>query len=147
MTNSLKNHFLSRFLTSLTNGPRSLSHSKASTHSTFREKSHTSAYTPKQGHSLLRIQRGFALPAKSSPKEQPEKVDARLMACVRCPAGCVVFFASVEIAVCTPCAQGFLRSQGLGYHYLRYASHIVKVFCAQVSKRLTYCSHRLKNIS
>ena len=28
-------------------------------------------------------QRGFALPAKSSPKEQPEEADARLMACVR----------------------------------------------------------------
>ena len=35
------------------------------THSAFREKSHTRAYTPKQGSSLLRTQCGFALPAKS----------------------------------------------------------------------------------
>ena len=35
------------------------------------------------GPSLHRPQRGFVLSAKLPPKEQPEKVDARLMACVR----------------------------------------------------------------
>ena len=35
------------------------------------------------GASLLRAQRGFALPVKLRQTEQPEKVDARLMACVR----------------------------------------------------------------
>ena len=35
------------------------------THSAFGEKSHTAAYTPKQGPSLPRPQCGFALPAKS----------------------------------------------------------------------------------
>ena len=35
------------------------------THSAFGEKSHTTAYTPKQGPSLPRPQCGFALPAKS----------------------------------------------------------------------------------
>ena len=35
------------------------------------------------GPSLSRPQRGFVLSAKLPPKEQPEKVDARLMACVR----------------------------------------------------------------
>ena len=38
-----------RFLTSLTNGSRSLSQVKLSTHSAFGEKPHTRAHTPKQG--------------------------------------------------------------------------------------------------
>ena len=41
--------FLVAFSTSRTNGPRSLSRVKAGTHSAFRERSHTAAYTPKQG--------------------------------------------------------------------------------------------------
>ena len=43
---------------------------------------HTTAHTAKHG-AFSRPQRGFVLSAKLSPKEQPEKVDARLMACVR----------------------------------------------------------------
>ena len=46
------------------------------THSPSLKKSHTAAYTPKQGPSLLRTQRGFAPPAKSPPKGKPEKTDA-----------------------------------------------------------------------
>ena len=38
---------------------------KAGTHSAFGERSHTRAHTAKQGPSLLRTQRGIALPAKS----------------------------------------------------------------------------------
>ena len=41
--------FLIAFSTSRTNGPRSLSRVKAGTHSAFGEKSHTAAYTLKQG--------------------------------------------------------------------------------------------------
>ena len=37
------------FSTSLTNGPRSLSQAKVSTHSALLKESHTTAYTPKQG--------------------------------------------------------------------------------------------------
>ena len=37
---------------------------KAGTHSAFGERSHTAAHTPKQGPSLPRPQRGFALPVK-----------------------------------------------------------------------------------
>ena len=44
--------FLIAFSTSRTNGPRSLLQAKAGTHSAFRERSHTRAYTPKQGPSL-----------------------------------------------------------------------------------------------
>ena len=47
--NSVPNRFSSRFLTSPTNGPRSLSQTKMGTHSAFRERSHTRAHTPKQG--------------------------------------------------------------------------------------------------
>ena len=38
---------------------------KAGTHSASLKESHTTAYTPKQGPSLPRLQCGFALPAKS----------------------------------------------------------------------------------
>ena len=47
--NSVLNRFSSRFLTSPTNGPRSLSQTKMGTHSALGERSHTRAYTPKQG--------------------------------------------------------------------------------------------------
>ena len=47
--NSVPNRFSSRFLTSPTNGPRSLSQTKMGTHSAFRERSHTRAHTAKQG--------------------------------------------------------------------------------------------------
>ena len=40
-------------------------HGRKRVHSAFREKSHTTAYTPKQGPSFPRPQRGFALPVKS----------------------------------------------------------------------------------
>ena len=43
--NFISNRFSSRFLTSRTNSPRSLSRVKAGTHSAFGEKSHTRAYT------------------------------------------------------------------------------------------------------
>ena len=47
--NAVPDRFSSRFSTSLTNGPRSLSQTKASTHSASLKGSHTAAYTPKQG--------------------------------------------------------------------------------------------------
>ena len=45
----IPNRFSFRFSTSRTNGSRSLSQTKASTHSAFGEKSHTTAYAAKQG--------------------------------------------------------------------------------------------------
>ena len=48
-TNAVSNRFLSRFSTSLTNGPRSLSRVKVGTHSALGERSHTRAYTAKHG--------------------------------------------------------------------------------------------------
>ena len=62
--------------------PTFASQAKVGTHPALLKESHTAAHTPKQGPSLLRTQCGFALTAKSPPKEQPEEADARLMACV-----------------------------------------------------------------
>ena len=45
----ISNHLSSRFSTSPTNAPRSLSRAKAGTHSAFGERLHTTAHTPKQG--------------------------------------------------------------------------------------------------
>ena len=47
--NSVPNRFSSQFLTSRTNGPRSLSQTKMGTHSALGERSHTRAHTAKQG--------------------------------------------------------------------------------------------------
>ena len=49
--NAVLNRFSSRFSTSRTNGPRLLSRVKVGTHSAFGERSHTRAYTAKQGPS------------------------------------------------------------------------------------------------
>ena len=46
--NFIPNRFSSQFSTSPTNGPRLPSLQKVGTHSAFGERSHTSAYTPKQ---------------------------------------------------------------------------------------------------
>ena len=55
--NSVLNRFSSRFLTSPTNGPRSLSQTKMGTHSALGERSHTRAHTAKQG--LFRVGGGI----------------------------------------------------------------------------------------
>ena len=47
--NAVPNRFLAHFSTSRTNGPRSLSRAKAGTHSPFRGRLHTRAYTAKHG--------------------------------------------------------------------------------------------------
>ena len=53
------------FNTSGTNASHLLPLTKVGTHSAFGERSHTRAYTPKQGSSLLRTQSGFLLPVRS----------------------------------------------------------------------------------
>ena len=95
--NAGPNRFSSHFSTSRTNGPHSLSQMKAGTPSAFGEKSHTRAHTAKQRPSLPQPQHSLELPAKSSPKEQPEEADARLWRVsassgVAAPLGCVIFF-------------------------------------------------------
>ena len=54
------------------------------------------------------------------------------------PRGCGIFFASAEVAACTPCAQGFpnVRDEGW-YHYPRRALCAVETPDGRLSKRLT----------
>ena len=61
----------------------------------------------------------------------------RCSAGVAAPLGCVIFFAFVEIAACTPCAQSFPRVQGgERYHYPRRALHVLETLDGRLSKRL-----------
>ena len=56
---------------------------------------------------------------------------------VAAPLGCVIFFAFVEIAACTPCAQSFPRVQGgERYHYPRRALHVLETLDGRLSKGL-----------
>ena len=62
---------------------------------------------------------------------------ASLFRGVAAPLGCVIFFASAEIAVCTSCAQGFLRVRGEGwYHYPQRALRAAETPDTRMSKRL-----------
>lgn len=65
--NAVPNRFSSRFSTSPTNGPRSLSRVKAGTHSAFGERSHTRAHTAKQ--------RAFWMEAVSPPSERSTRFE------------------------------------------------------------------------
>ena len=132
--NSVPNHFSSRFSTSRTNGPRSLSHPKTSTHSAFGERSHTSAHTAKQGcfgrgwyhyprsvsHGSETL-RGRDLKRQTLPLLGLGRVYSRrtqkafgtaMRLCAslsrrrRGPAGLRDPFSSVGIVACMPCAQG-----------------------------------------
>ena len=64
------------FNTSGSNGPRSLSWAKVRTHSAFGEKSHTAAYTPKQGRFGQRV---LSLPSERSARSRtsPGRVSER----------------------------------------------------------------------
>ena len=145
--NAVPQPFLIAVSTSHTNAPRSLSRAKVGTHSAFGEKSHTRAYTAKQwafrmGALLLyprsvphvsETLRGRGLKRQTLPLLRLDPVCSRRTqrACgtamrlcaslsrgAAAPLGCVIFFASAEIAVCTSCAQGFLRVRGEEwYHY------------------------------
>ena len=55
---------------------------------------------------------------------------------VAAPLGCVIFFASVEIAVCTPCAQGLSAcTRRWWYHYPRRALRVVETPDGRLSKQ------------
>ena len=140
--NAVPNRFLAHFSTSRTNGPRSLSRAKAGTHSPSLTGSHTAAYTPKQGtfrmgryhyprhelhvheHPRVGYQNGVlcrfwalvgcALEERRKPSEQRCAYARRCSEGVAAPLGCVIFFASVEIVACTPCAQNFLSVRDMG---------------------------------
>ena len=138
--NSVLNRFSSRFLTSPTNGPRSLSQTKMGTHSALGERSHTRAHTAKQVAFRMGV---VSLPSERSARSQtsPARVSERqtlpllglgrvyarrtqkacgtamrlcasLFRGVAAPLGCVIFFAFVEIGICTSGAHDFPRVRG-----------------------------------
>ena len=74
--NSVLNRFSSRFLTSSTNGPRSLSQTKMGTHSALGERSHTRAHTAKQVAFRMGV---VSLPSERSARSQtsPARVSER----------------------------------------------------------------------
>ena len=131
---AILDHLSSRFSTSRTNGPRSLSRAKVGTHSAFGEGSHTRAYTPKQGLFRMgvvslpsiraarsrtspgRVSERRTLPLSGLGRGRSRKTQRdcgtamRLCASLsrrrRGPAGLRDLFTFVEVAACTPCAQG-----------------------------------------
>ena len=126
----------------LQNGPRLLSHPKTGTHSPSPAGSHTAAYTPKQGpsergryhyprhvlhvheHPRAGCQNGvlcrFGILAGRCSRRTQKAFGTAMRLCVSlsrgvaAPLGCVIFFASAEVAACTPCAQYFLNVRGGG---------------------------------
>ena len=141
--NAVPNRFSSRFSTSRTNGPRSLSQAKVCTHSALLRGSHTRAHTAKQGafqmgggittlgafHTfrkpcvagyqngkLCRFWAlvGGALEEHRKPSEQRCAYACRCPEGVAAPPGCVIFSVSVEIYGFTPRTQGFLCVRGGG---------------------------------
>ena len=140
--NAVPNRFLAHFSTSRTNGPRLLSRAKAGTHSALGERSHTTAHTAKHGAfrmgvvSLLseRSARSPTSPGRVSERQvlpllglgrgcsqrtqkafgTAMRLCASLFRGVAAPLGCVIFFAFVEIGICTSGAHGFPRVRGRG---------------------------------
>ena len=134
VTTLFPNRFSLRFSASPTNGPRSLSRVKVGAHSAFGERSHTAAHTAKQGPSgrgryhyprtvshVAETLRGQGVERRTLPllglgwmySRRTQKafgtamrLCASLFRGVAAPLGCVIFFASAKIAVCTSCAQG-----------------------------------------
>ena len=126
----------------LQNGPHSLLRMKVGTHSPLPTGSHTAAYTPKQGpsgrgryhyprsvphvhkHPRAGCQNGklcrFWVLAGCTPEGRRKPAGQRCAYAYRCPAGvaaslgCVIFFAFVEIGICTSGAHGFPRVRGMG---------------------------------
>ena len=135
--NAVPNRFLAHFSTSRTSALRSLSQVKV-THSALLKGSHTAAYTPKQrafwmGALLLPSERfarfgnsawpggrtaNFAafgswsgvLPKNAESLGTAMRSCASLSRGIAAPLGCVIFFASVEIATCMPCTH--VRGRG-----------------------------------
>ena len=140
--NAVSNHFSSRFSTSRTNGPRSLSRVKVGTHSAFGEGSHTAAYTAKQVAfrmgvvSLLseRSARSPTSPGRVSERQvlpllglgrgcsqrtqkafgTAMRLCASLFRGVAAPLDCVICLQLGDVAVFSLCAQYFLNVRGGG---------------------------------
>ena len=160
--NAVSNRLSSRFSTSRTNGLRLLSQAKVGTHSAFRERSHTAAYTPKQGRfgrgwyhyprtvphvsETLRGRGGverqtlpfLGLGRVCSQRTQRAcgtamRLCASLFRRRRGPAGLRDLFVSDEITVFTPCAQGFPRVRDMG------GITTLGVLCVLLKRRTAAC--------
>ena len=141
--NSVPNRFSSRFLTSPTNGPRSLSQTKMGNTLGVPVKiahkgthGETGGISDGGGITTLGLFHTFRKPCVAgcqngvlcrfwalvggTPEGHREPAVQRCAYARRCsagvaaPLGCVIFFASAEIAVCTSCAQGFQRVRDMG---------------------------------
>ena len=163
--NSVPNRSSSRFSTSRTNGPRSLSQVKAGTHSSFGERSHTRAHTPKQGcfgrgwyhyprtvSHVSETLRGQMSERRTLPllslgrvcsRRKQRACGAAMRLCAslsrrrRGPAGLRDPFSSVGIVACMPCAQGLSACARRGcYHYPRSALRAAETLDGRLSKRL-----------
>ena len=70
-------------------------------------------------------------------RREPRNSDALMRVAVPqaspAPLGCVIFFASAEIAVCTPCAQGLLRVRDMG------GITTLGVLCVLLKRRTAAC--------
>ena len=125
------------FNTSGTNGPRSLSFTKAGIHSALGERSHTAAHTPKHGRfgwgwyhyprsvpHVSETLRGRSLKRQTLPllglgrgcsRRTQKACGTAMRLCVslsrrrRGPAGPRDLFTFVEIAACMPCSRYFFR--------------------------------------
>ena len=151
---------------SSTNGPHSLSFTKAGTHSAFGEGSHTRAHTAKHGAfrmgvvSLLseRSARSPTSPGRVSERRTlpllglgrvysrrtqrafgtAMRLCASLSRGVAAPLGCVICLQLGDVAVFSLCAQYFLNVRGEGwYHYPRRALRAAETPDGRLQKRLT----------
>ena len=150
------------FNTSGTNGPRSLSRAKVGTHSAFGEESHITAHRAKHGafrtggwyhypRSVPHVRKppragyqngvlcrfwvlaGCALEERRKPSGQRCAYACRCPEGVAAPLGCVIFFAFVEIGICTSGAHGFPRVRGMG------GITTLGVLCVLLKRRTAAC--------
>ena len=143
---------------------RSFQGAAAGTHSALLKESHTTAHTAKQGAfrmgALLLpserfcavrkpcaagcqngvLCRFWVLAGRCSRRTQKAfgtamRLCVSLSRGVAAPLGCVIFFASAEVAACTPCAQCFpnVRDEGW-YHYPRRALRAAETPDGRLSK-------------
>ena len=155
----------SRFSTSPTNGPRSLSRAKSSTHSSLLKGSHTAVHTPKQVAFRMGV---VSLPSERSARSRtsPGRVSERqtlpllglgpvcsrrtqrafgtamrlcasLFRGVAAPMGCVIFLLLSKLRLVRPALRAFprVRDEG-GYHDPRRALRAAETPDGRLSKRL-----------
>ena len=114
---------------------------KRSTFAFALESGYTLGFRRKIAHKGLHAETGAfrmgALPKNAESLGTAMRSCVSLFRGVAAPLGRVIFFAFVEIAACTPCAQSFSRVQGgERYHYPRRALHVLETLDGRLSKRL-----------